>query len=112
MHDAEGQSYLLPDEEPTDELGLRVILFTPSLGLWQQFPESDLPEIAQRTSELTGIWNKRFTYNLSTFEGDCGSPIVVRGGKVLGMHVSPLRESASLKAVLLNCCDDTCRWKW
>ena len=34
------------------------------------------------------VWDEKFTYSASTYEGDCGCPILIRDGKVVGMHVS------------------------
>uniref|UniRef100_A0A7S0WPI7 Uncharacterized protein n=1 Tax=Chlamydomonas leiostraca TaxID=1034604 RepID=A0A7S0WPI7_9CHLO len=83
------QAFLEADSAKPDEIiGAQAVLFTTNIALQKQFAsEPGQVQISQRIGKITSVWDTRFTYAASTYPGDCGCPIMIRGDKVLGIHV-------------------------
>lgn len=91
------QLFLVPDNELDMDFAINteVVLFSTSLIIWRDSnPPRQHPGIGQRAGRISAVMDDRttFTYSTSTYAGDCGCPVIVRNGKLVGMHREVFNE--------------------
>jgi hypothetical protein len=83
--------------EPTDdkpEIGAQFILASYSIGIMEHIEEEFKLSITVSSAQINKVSANHVIYQAPTYAGDSGSALVLRGGKVFGIHLASVNQAS------------------